>query len=80
IKRDLLLPEYNILDLAPTIMHLLGEAVPRIMDGRVLQEIFVRETAVRYDETNTDGSQTDTHLSSEEAKQVEDRLRSLGYL
>ena len=80
IKRDLLLPEYNILDLAPTLMHLLGEAVPRIMDGQVLQEIFVRETAVRYDETDANSSQTDSHLSTEEAKQVEDRLRSLGYL
>jgi predicted AlkP superfamily phosphohydrolase/phosphomutase len=30
------LPEASILDLAPTILHLLGEPVPREMDGRVL--------------------------------------------
>ena len=61
-------------------MHLLGEAVPRVMDGRVLEEIFVGETAVRYDESDSDTTQSDANLSDEEAQQVEDRLRSLGYL
>ena len=50
------------------------------MDGRVLTEIFVGETAVRYDETDNDATQADASLSDEEAQQVEDRLRSLGYL
>ncbi|MEM7115955.1 MAG: alkaline phosphatase family protein [Chloroflexota bacterium] len=80
IYKGLQLPEQNILDLAPTIMHLLGEAVPRVMDGRVLTEIFVGETAVRYDETDSGATQADARLSDEEAQQVEDRLRSLGYL
>jgi len=32
--------EAQIVDLAPTILHLMGLPVPREMDGRVLQEIF----------------------------------------
>ena len=40
IKGGVHLPQNQISDLAPTIMHLLGEAVPEIMDGRVLTEIF----------------------------------------
>jgi hypothetical protein len=29
--------------MAPTILHLMGEAVPDDMDGRVLEEIFEPE-------------------------------------
>lgn len=75
------LPANNILDLAPTIMHLLGEAIPRVMDGRVLEEIFCEAQNVVYDDR--DGSAelvSERGFSSDEASQVEDRLRGLGYL
>jgi len=32
--------EANIIDLAPTILHIFGLPIPRYMDGRVLTEIF----------------------------------------
>jgi predicted AlkP superfamily phosphohydrolase/phosphomutase len=72
----------NILDLAPTIMHLLGQAVPRIMDGRVLQEIFTDPADVSYlDEAADQAGLTDSQsLSRDEEAQLEERLRSLGYL
>jgi predicted AlkP superfamily phosphohydrolase/phosphomutase len=74
--------ETNILDLAPTIMHLLGETVPRIMDGRVLQEIFNSPTEVAYLEEVADqaGLADSQSLSQDEEAQLEERLRSLGYL
>lgn len=72
----------DILDLAPTIMHLLGESVPRIMDGRVLQEVFSNPTEVSYLEQAADqAAPTDSQsLSQDEEAQLEERLRSLGYL
>ena len=80
IKRGVTLPESNILDLAPTMMHLLGEKVPSIFDGRVLQEMFVEETAVTYSDDDTEHAFADQSLAAEDAAQVEERLKSLGYL
>jgi hypothetical protein len=62
-------------------MHLLGEAVPQVMDGRVLVEIFSTTQDVVYEEG--DGSVDLVHekgFTADEASQVEDRLRGLGYL
>ena len=80
IKQGVQLPESNILDLAPTMLHMLGEKVPTIFDGRVLQEIFVRETAVAYSDDTEDHTFADQSLAAEDAAQVEERLKGLGYL
>ncbi|HNS40003.1 MAG TPA: hypothetical protein PKJ56_07115, partial [Promineifilum sp.] len=79
-KSGIELPEENILDLAPTIMHLLGEPVPSIMDGRVLTEALANSVPVRFaddDEADTSAGQG---FATDEAEQIEDRLRGLGYL
>ena len=75
------LPEADIVDLAPTILHMLGEKVPRIMDGHVLSEALITPGDVRFvdDEEHLDGSRSQA-LSADEEAQIEDRLRSLGYL
>ena len=81
IKAGDQLPANDILDLAPTIMHFLGEAVPRVMDGRVLAEIFSDAQDVVYDEGDGHAELvSEKGFSSDEASQVEDRLRGLGYL
>lgn len=76
------LPEANIMDLAPTILHLLGESVPRSMDGQVLQAIFESKGAVSYEEELQEAPEevSGSALNAEETAQIEDRLRSLGYL
>jgi predicted AlkP superfamily phosphohydrolase/phosphomutase len=84
IQPGVALPEADILDLAPTIMHLLGEPVPRVMDGRVLTEIFTdianqRPVVYAGEEEGRDVA-VQRLYSAEEAEQVEERLRSLGYL
>jgi predicted AlkP superfamily phosphohydrolase/phosphomutase len=74
------LPEASILDLGPTILQLLGEPVPAIMDGRVLMEAFDDPTPVRYvagADDNLDGAQD---YETADAEQIEERLRGLGYL
>lgn len=81
IQAGVTLPEADILDLAPTILHLLGEPVPQVMDGRVLAELFTNQRPVVY-QGDGEGSatQSEVSFSDEEADQVEERLRSLGYL
>jgi hypothetical protein len=81
IKPGLTLDANQIFDLAPTIMHLLGERVPAVMDGRVVEEIFVESRQVVYDDGDeTAGLATEKGFAADEAEQVEERLRGLGYL
>lgn len=40
IKKGQKIHNISILDLAPTILHLLGLSIPNDMDGRVIEEIF----------------------------------------
>jgi len=77
----------DIMDLAPTILYTLGEAIPPNMDGRVLQEIFekgVPEPLDMRSEISRDGvpitREGTTPLSEEEERSIGERLRSLGYL
>jgi arylsulfatase A-like enzyme len=72
--------EANILDLAPTIMHLMGQPVPRRMDGRVLTEIFNDPGEITYLDDDAETVGDSQALSDEDTAQVEERLRSLGYL
>ena len=80
IRNSVALPEASILDLAPTLLHLLGEAVPRIMDGRVLNEVLANPQAITYTEDNDAGLMTEYGFKPDEAEQIEERLRGLGYL
>jgi predicted AlkP superfamily phosphohydrolase/phosphomutase len=82
IRQGGALPEANILDLAPTILHLVGRPIPRVMDGRVLAEIFASPQAVTYDEgeESVETVPAGQALSAADSAEVEERLRSLGYL
>lgn len=81
IQANQQLPEANILDLAPTIMHLLGQPVPRIMDGRPLTEIFTTPQTIHYNDNDfQNGNGSGRNLSAAESSEIEERLRSLGYL
>ena len=61
-------------------MHLLGEAVPRVMDGRVLVEALIDPAPVRFSEDDESGMAAEQGFDAGEAEQIEDRLRGLGYL
>jgi len=82
------LPETEIVDIAPAILQLFGISVPEHIDGRVPEGLLSEEAAraegrvtppVQEKRTEqpdgTPGVYTD-----EEARQVEERLRRLGYL
>jgi predicted AlkP superfamily phosphohydrolase/phosphomutase len=75
----------SLYDLAPTIMHLMGEAVPDHMDGRVLGEVITdgdREVARRqWKEDHGSGSAVGgAGLSVKDREVLAERLRSLGYV
>ncbi len=70
----------RIMDLAPTILHLMGLPVPDDMDGRVLDGVASTGRSVEYCREPLAGDGAEDGLSPEESAQVEERLRSLGYL
>ena len=72
----------TVVDVAPTLLHGLGEAVPAAAQGRVLSEIFDADSApAARDVTRRDhGSTGGTTDGPETDEAVEERLRGLGYL
>ena len=74
-----------ITDLAPTILHILGIAIPLNMDGRVISEAFeeayMKENPPKYvDEHDDEGSEGQISYSDQERGAIEERLRGLGYI
>ncbi|HRX03747.1 MAG: alkaline phosphatase family protein [Anaerolineales bacterium] len=74
-----------LIDVAPTVLHMLGQPVPREMDGRVLAETLrddvlgaVRPTTLT--ELGFDGPGAEVGFSDDEAEYVRERLAGLGYL
>lgn len=79
-KQNVQLPNSaNIIDLAPTIFALLGEPVPQHMDGHVQYDFFSTPPETSYFDAE-EAQRTAHSLSEADNKQIEDRLRDLGYL
>jgi predicted AlkP superfamily phosphohydrolase/phosphomutase len=71
----------HIADLAPTLLAGLGERVPQDMDGRVLQEIFIRPVPVEYEPPRArEAAEVVPALSEKQLAEVATRLGDLGYL
>jgi predicted AlkP superfamily phosphohydrolase/phosphomutase len=73
----------SLLDIAPTILHWLSQAVPLAMDGKVLAPIFeadwIRANPPRYADVDIAG-QVGAGVSREATEDVLDRLKALGYI
>jgi predicted AlkP superfamily phosphohydrolase/phosphomutase len=70
----------RIMDLAPTILHLMGLPVPDDMDGHVLTEALSTSRPIEYSTVGAAHEGIEVGLTPEETTEVEDRLRALGYL
>ena len=81
-------PDASLLDIAPTVLHLLGVPVPGEMDGRVLTEILDPEFVPASAPTGptpegpvaATGEPVAVAYSEEEDAAIQQRLADLGYL
>lgn len=75
----------RLIDIAPTILHLLGVPVPEDMDGRVLEGLFKPEFLEAHPlragaASGTSAMDHSSGYTDEESAKVEERLQALGYL
>jgi predicted AlkP superfamily phosphohydrolase/phosphomutase len=73
----------RIIDIAPTILYLLGQEIPEDMDGKILLDVFSSEyadTHVPVFVKGEDVSEAPEEILPDEDEAIKDRLRDLGYL
>ncbi|MCK5506818.1 MAG: alkaline phosphatase family protein, partial [Thermodesulfovibrionia bacterium] len=74
----------SILDMAPTILYLMGSGIPKSMDGRILEEIVGSEKLQICPPKYTGKEMAESFKSASETKledeYVKEHLRRLGYL
>ena len=77
----------TIMDLAPTILYLLGVPIPKEMDGKVMEQVFdpgfLKSNIMKYEEKSSmepSITEQDQAYSEEEAEKIRERLEGLGYL
>ncbi|MDX1415453.1 MAG: alkaline phosphatase family protein [Candidatus Promineifilaceae bacterium] len=84
IKGGVEIEKASLIDLAPTILHLMSAPIPEQMDGQVLEEIITPDFVSGSISSNDHWSHSDhdngSGLSDEQKKIVADRLRGLGYV
>jgi hypothetical protein len=84
IKTSYRIDGAHILDLAPTILYAMDVPIPRDMDGRVLQDIFVEslldDRPIAFSEPLGTSREEGKKLTEEEQESIREKLRSLGYL
>ena len=85
LKRGAEIENAQLIDLAPTLLHLFGVAVPEDMDGRVLADAFRPEFLAAHPvkagaASGISESDRSTGYTEEESAKVEERLQALGYL
>ncbi|MCF6158422.1 MAG: hypothetical protein E3K32_07585 [wastewater metagenome] len=84
IKANSTIHGAKIIDVAPTILNILGIPVPDDMDGRVLSEVFTKEYLENHPVTHSSASKVEVKrgegvLSNEESEKISKTLRDLGY-
>lgn len=74
----------RIIDVAPTLLYLMGEPVPEHMDGRVLREMvdadLLRRNPVLFTAEVIAQQSGSVTLSEEEERRISEQLKSLGYM
>jgi predicted AlkP superfamily phosphohydrolase/phosphomutase len=84
VRADVVLPTVAIEDVTPTVLYLLGLAVDRDMDGRVLtealrSELLAAEPVAVRDEPY-EAVQRDVSLGADDEAKIQEMLEGLGYV
>ncbi len=87
IEKNKKIDSAGIMDIAPTILYSLGLEIPGDMDGSVLIDIFeedfkaARELLHRESSASRTPEDHDDEIYTEaDRKEIEERLRGLGYM
>jgi predicted AlkP superfamily phosphohydrolase/phosphomutase len=84
IKKGVTIEKAQLIDVAPTILYLLGLPIPSDMDGRVLVEAIepshVLLHPIKYENVEPKVMGVSLKMTREEEQKVIERLRALGYL
>lgn len=84
IKKNMEIFGARIIDVAPTVLYLMYEAIPEYMDGKVLDEAIEKEYITRnpvcHETYVVQQESTGMKLSEEEEKDIAEKLKGLGYI
>lgn len=84
IKQNVKIEGANIMDVAPTILYLMGLPIPADLDGKVLtaplKESLLMSSEILHAEALGARDQQIPDYTEEESEEVKERLRALGYL
>lgn len=83
-KEKMLINEAKIVDVTPTILHMMNAPIPEDVDGKVLKDIFRSDSVFAKRKTKRRKplrrKGENIILSKEDEESIKKRLRSLGYL
>ncbi len=85
-KKGLEVQGLELIDIAPTVLYLMGMPIPEDVDGKVAEDIFLDEFSASHSTTyskSSDGEFSDNDLqgySPEEEEKVAKTLRDMGYI
>ena len=84
IKKNVKLQEAHLLDIAPTVLYLMGKELDQGMDGEIITEAivpsFLAKNTVKKKDYGRKKSTETSFYAQEEQEEVKDRLKALGYL
>jgi len=84
ITSDSEIDDARIIDVMPTILYEMGLAIPEDVDGRIMTKIFKQgfldENVAQYAKPDFVDKGAEDGLTAEEKGEMEDRLKSLGYM